>query len=143
MKPPQFLVGALWLSALLPILFFGCAKPAAKVDVSAQIAALKSADKDARINACVELAKGGPKAVSAVPALIPLLKDADGEVRRLASYALMEIGPEAKAAIPGIREHLNDPDRLVALQAINTLRAIDPTAKDLRAPPNVMTEAKP
>ena len=143
MKKPSFRLMAILLSSLVPIFFLGCAKPGEKVDVSAQIAALKSADKDTRVNACVELAKAGPKAASAVPALIPLLKDADAEVRKISSYALYEIGPEAKAAIPAVKEQLNDPDRFVVSQAINTLRAIDPTAKDLPTPPNVTTGVKP
>ena len=37
--------------------------------------ALKSEDKEARINACVELAKAGSKAAPAVQALIGVLKD--------------------------------------------------------------------
>jgi len=132
------------LGFLISSLFVGCGqKPEAKVDISAQIAGLKSPDKDTRINACVEIAKAGPNAASAVPTLIPLLKDADAEVRKLASYALYEIGPAAKAAISAVREHLNDPDRYVAAQAVNTLRAIDPTAADLKPLPNVMTGNKP
>lgn len=135
------------LAMLLTLVTFGlvsgCGKKEEKVDVSAHTQALKSADKDARVNACVELAKAGPKAVSAVPDLIPLLKDSDSEVRRLAAYAIMEIGPQAKAAISPIRELMNDRDFAVAQQALNTLRAIDPTAKDLQAPPNVTTGPKP
>ena len=135
------------LAMLLTLVAFGlvsgCGSKEEKVDVSSQTQALKSADKDARVNACIELAKAGPKAAPAVPALIPLLKDSDAEVRRLAAYAIMEIGPDAKAAIAPIRELMSDRDFTVAQQALNTLRAIDPTAKDLKAPPNAMTGGKP
>ena len=143
MKKPQFRVFAVLLSAFLPFFFLGCSKPADKVDVSAQTTALKSADRDARVNACIELAKAGPKAAPAVSALIPVLKDPDAEVRRLAAYALMEIGEAAKAAAPTVKEMLNDPDQLAVRQAINTLRAIDPTAKDLPGVPNVSQGPKP
>lgn len=142
MKTSHRIVLAFFCTVFLPCFFFGCAKTD-HVDVSAQTKALSSADRDARVNACIELAKAGPKAASAVTALIPILKDQDAEIRRLAAYALMEIGPDAKAAIAGVREQLNDPDRQVALQAVNTLRAIDPTAKDLKPPPNVTTGVKP
>ncbi len=129
------------LITILALLFAGflaaCAAKEQSVDVSATTQALKSADKDTRVNACVELAKAGAKAAPAVPDLIPLLKDKDSEVKRLAAYALMEIGPGAKAAIAPLRELLNDPERAVALQAINSLRAIDPNAADIKPPPNV------
>ena len=74
-------------------------------------AALKSEDNDARINACVELAKAGPNAAPAIQSLIPLLKDNDPTVRRLAAYALGEIGPASKPALPALKEMLNDSDR--------------------------------
>lgn len=143
MKKPQFTLFAILLSGLVPIFFCGCAKPGDKVDVSTQTTGLKSADRDARVNACIELAKAGPKAAPAVSALIPVLKDPDAEVRRLAAYALMEIGEPAKAAAPTVKEMLNDPDQLVVRQAVNTLRAIDPTAKDLPNAPNVSQGVKP
>src|SRR5947207_15281491 len=81
--------------------FSGCSKEdpeAKKVNVSAMTEALKSPDKDTRVNGCIELAKTGPRAAPAVPALIPLLKDSDGLVRRLAAYALAQVGPQASAA---------------------------------------------
>jgi HEAT repeat protein len=130
------------LTVFLASLASSCSKKEA-VNVSAQTARLKSPDKDARINACVELAKAGPNAVSAVPDLIPVLKDQDAEVRRLAAYALYEIGEGAKAAIPAVKELMSDRDPAVVQQALNTLRAIDPAAKDLQAPPNVATGVKP
>lgn len=137
MKKPLSQFALIVLATVVVGVLSACSAKEEKVDVSTQTAALKSPDKDARVNACVELAKAGPKAVSAVPDLIPLLKDQDSEVRRLAAYAIMEIGPEAKAAIPGIKELLSDPKQDVALQAVNTLRIIDPTAKELKPPPNV------
>jgi HEAT repeat protein len=99
---------------------------AKKVDVSAMTATLKSDDKDARVNACIELAKAGPRSSPAVPALIPLLKDKDPEVRRLAAYALGQVGPQAKSALPALKELTADHDRGVVMQAVDSLRSIDP-----------------
>ena len=109
--------------------FVGCSKEdaeAKKVNVPAMIDALKGADKEARINACVELAKAGKRAKPAVQSLIPLLKDPDPVARRLAAYVLGEIGPEAKSALPEMKEMLNDSNREVVMQAVNSLRSIDP-----------------
>lgn len=97
-----------------------------KVNVSAMTAALQSPEKDAKINACIELAKAGERSAPAVSALIPLLKDTSPEVRRLAAYALGEIGPAASAAIPELKNLMADPDRDVVLQIVNTLRSVDP-----------------
>ena len=110
-------------------IFSGCSKESAeakKIDVSAMTQTLKSEDKDARANACVELAKAGPRAAPAVAALIPILKDDDPVLRRLAAYALGEIGPESRAALPALKELLNDSDRQVVMQVVNSLRSIDP-----------------
>lgn len=132
----SYLTLALLLSTSLT--FVSCSKePVADVNVPANIEGLKSADKDTRANACIELAKAGPASAPAVPALIPLLKDADPEIRRLAAYTLMEIGPAAKEAGPTLKQMMNDPDRTVVTQVLNTLRAIDPQSKDLPALPNV------
>ena len=114
----------------------GCSKEnadAKKVNVAAMTEALKGEDKDARINACVELAKAGPKAAPAVQALITVLKDTDPTVRRLAAYALGEIGPEAKSALPVLKELMSDSDRQVVMQVVNSLRSIDPkNSSDLK-----------
>ena len=107
----------------------GCSKEdaaAKKVNVPAMMAALKSDSKETRDDACVELAKAGPRAKAAVPLLIPLLKNKDHVSRRLAAYVLGEIGPEAKAALPALKEMLNDTDREVLKQVANSLRSIDP-----------------
>ena len=107
----------------------GCGKNE-EVNVSAQFHALKTGDRDTRYNACVDLARAGPGAASAVPDLLPLLKDPDAEIRRVAAYALTEIGPKARAAIPALKELLKDRDPFVAVQALNALRSIDPKSKD-------------
>jgi HEAT repeat protein len=117
------------LIAALTGIMASCSKEdveAKKVNVSAMTAALKSDDKDARVNACVELAKAGPRSASAVPALIPLLKDKEPEVRKLAAYALGQVGPEAKSALPALKELTADRDRGVTMQAVDSLRSIDP-----------------
>lgn len=105
---------------------------AAKVDIKAQLAALKSEDANARMEACVQLGEAGPKAVAAVPDLIEMLKDPNSEIRRLSAYALCMIGPEAKAAIPNLKELTGDPDQRVMMQAVNALNAIDVTGEKVK-----------
>src|SRR5438093_6692632 len=99
----------------------GCSKQdaeAKKVNVVAMTEALKSGDKEARVNACTELAKAGSLAAPAVPALVPVLKDPDPLVRQLAAYALYQIGPKASAAVPALKELLNDQNPDVATTAL-------------------------
>jgi HEAT repeat protein len=131
------------LSAVLMLLMVGCSggdgNSDAKVDVTAQIQELSKPDKDARMNASIELAKAGPKAAPAIDVLIPLLKDPESEVRRLAAYALGEIGPKAASAVPPLKELLKDSEMTVVQQAVNSLRNIDPKSVDVQLPPNVMT----
>ncbi len=107
-----------------------------KVDVSAQIAALKG-DNDAKAAALSELAAGGPNAAGAVKEIIPLLKSDDPVVRRLAAYALGQIGASAKEAVPGLTAMLQDPDGNAVTAAINALRAIDPSKAPAENIPNV------
>ena len=110
----------------------GCKKgggqAAAKVDIQAQLDALKSADKDTRMNGLVALATLKQGAAPAVPQLIEQLKDSDPDIRRLAAYALMEIGPQAKAALPQLNTMTQDPERSVVTQVVNSIRAIDTTS---------------
>jgi HEAT repeat protein len=121
----------------LPGLLLGCNKgggqgAGAKVDLKAQLDALKSPDSDTKQNALAQLATMKQGAVSAVPQLIEALKDPDPVVRRLAAYALMEIGPDAKAALPQLNSMMSDPDRTVVTQVVNTIRTLDTKAmKDL------------
>ena len=132
--PPLF-------ALLLPFFIGGCGRssgPNEKIDVQAQIQNLKSADADARANACVELAKAGPGAAGAVQPLIESLKDSDPLVRRLSAYVLGEIGPAAKDAIPVLKTMLTEPDRQLIAAVVIAIRAIDPNNnKDLQPPLNV------
>lgn len=124
---------------LLGLAAAGCSEgePAPKkVDVSAQIAALKG-DNDAKAAALSELAAGGPNAAGAVKEIIPLLKSDDPVVRRLAAYALGQIGAPAKEAVPGLTAMLQDPDGNAVTAAINALRAIDPSKAPAENIPNV------
>ncbi len=127
---------------LVPGFILGCKqKEDAKwgnknVDVQAAIQTLKGNDKQAQINALVDLAAA--KADSAVPVLREKLKDPDPEIRRLSAYALYEIGPKAAAALPDLKPMLGDPDPQVAIQVVNTLRAIDPKAVEGVEVKNVM-----
>src|SRR5438093_13348002 len=107
MKYLTTLFSAIAFSFVMGLSLSGCSKEdaeAKKVNVAAMTEALRSADKDARVNACVELAKAGPRAAPAVQALIPLLKDSDPDVRRLAAYALGDIGAASKPALPTLEE---------------------------------------
>jgi len=140
MKISIFALGLAFCGLLLAGLGAGCGggEPTAKVDVQAQIQNLKSEDAQKRVDACVELAKAGPDAASAVTSLIPVLKDSDALVRRLAAYALGQIGPKAKEAVPALKELMNDTDRDVLTATINAIRAIDAAAaSDVKPPPNV------
>lgn len=128
-------------AALLAIVLIGCSEEASaarKVDVKAQIAALKSDNADTRINACVELAKAGPRAESAVQPLIAASKDPNRDVRRLAAYALGQIGPAAKAALPTLKGMIDGTDREIDEQAANAINFIDPASPQQRVP-NVQT----
>lgn len=128
-------------SAILALTFSACSKEnpeAKKVDVPAMIQALKSDAKDTRVNACIELAKAGPRAEPAVQALIGALKDPNPLVRRLSAYALGEIGPKASAALPALKELLADSDPDVPSSAVNAMRSIDPKSIDVRVP-NIQT----
>jgi hypothetical protein len=108
-----------------------------KVDVSAQVAALKG-NGDAKANALSELAAGGANSAAATPQIIPLLKDEDPVVRRLAAYAIGQIGPAAKAALPDLKALLQDNDRNVVTAAVNAIRAVDPKNAPADAMPNTM-----
>jgi len=113
----------------------GCKpKESAAIDIAAATKGLKSAESDARVSACSEIAKAGPGAASAVPDLIPLLKDQEPLVRRLAAYALGQIGPKASAAIPALKEAENDADDSVAQNANIALRTIDPSTAKPKQP---------
>ena len=114
--------------------FAGCAQSGGdkNVNVSAMTADLKSADKEKRENACIELAKAGPNAAPAVDALIPLLKESDPLIRRLAAYALGQIGPKASKAIPALKPLLNDPDYNVQTTVVSSMRFIDAKAIDVK-----------
>ena len=107
-----------------------------KIDVSAQVAALKG-DNDAKAGALAELAAGGPNSAGAVKEIIPLLKSEDPVLRRLAAYALGQIGAPAKDAVPGLTAMLQDPDSNAVTAAINALRSIDPSKAPAENIPNV------
>jgi HEAT repeat protein len=130
---------ALVLALLVGALTSGCGEsgPAPKkVDVSAQVAALKG-DNDAKAAALSELAAGGPNAAAAVKDIIPLLKSEDPVLRRLAAYALGQIGAPAKDALPALTQMLQDPDSNAVTAAINAIREIDPSKAPAENIPNV------
>ena len=130
MKNLAMLFASIVFGLLIGLSLGGCSSKedadAKKVNVVSATESLKSEDKDVRMNACIELAKAGPRAASAVQSLITLLKDNDPDVRRLAAYALGEIGTASKPALPALKEMLSDPDRQIVMQVVNSLRSIDP-----------------
>ena len=136
---PRRLARSLALGLLIGVLPSGCGEsgPAAKkIDVSAQVAALKG-DNDSKAAALSELAAGGPNAAAAVKDIIPLLKSEDPVLRRLAAYALGQIGAPAKDALPGLTQMLQDPDSNAVTAAINAIREIDPSKAPAENIPNV------
>jgi len=140
MKAPLSMV-VLSAAALLALGLAGCSEEsstARKVNISAQVDALKSDNADTRINACVELAKAGTRSAPAIQPLIAALKDPNRDVRRLAAYALGEIGPAAKAAIPTLKTMLTGMDREIDNQVANSIAAIEPASSEARIP-NVQT----
>ena len=130
MRPKVAVLIPILTSLVLVAFLAGCNKKAAapKVDLSAQVAILKSGDTDAKVNALVELGKLEEGALPALDDLIALLKDPAPEVRRLSAYVMMQIGPKASRALPALEPLLQDPDRGVVLQVGTTMTKIDKEA---------------
>jgi HEAT repeat protein len=139
LKYLSFLV--VMLSAIAATSFLsGCGGPSKpKIDVTAQIEALKDPDESKKQDALTALSEAGPAAAPAVPTLIQTLKDPDPLSRRLAALALGNIGKPAASALPELKNLLTDNDRAVVMNAMNALRAIDPSSVDATNPPNVMS----
>ena len=119
----------------------GCGPSKPKVDVAAQLQALKSGDVNAKCDALAAIASAGPAAAAAVPQVMEELKNSDALVRRLAVLALGQIGaPAATPALPELRKLMEDGDRDVARNALNSVKAIDPKGPEAKSPnmPNVM-----
>ncbi len=137
----------LLLTTILAVLGFtvaglvaGCGPSKPKVDVAAQLQALKSTDVNAKCDALTAIASVGPAAAAAVPQVMEELKNSDALVRRLAALALGQIGaPAATPALPELRKLMDDGDRDVARNALNAVKAIDPKGPEAKSPnmPNV------
>jgi hypothetical protein len=72
------------------------------------IAALRSNDAEARLQATQVLARMGSDAKEAVPDLIRLLDDPDERIRKAATRTLGRIGPAAAEAVPALMKSLLD-----------------------------------
>jgi hypothetical protein len=72
------------------------------------IAALRSNDAEARLQATQVLARMGSDAKEAVPDLIRLLDDPDERIRKAATRTLGRIGPDAAEAVPALMKSLLD-----------------------------------
>jgi hypothetical protein len=70
------------------------------------IAALRSNDAEARLQATQVLARMGSDAKEAVPDLIRLLDDPDERIRKAATRTLGRIGPAAAEAVPALMKSL-------------------------------------
>jgi HEAT repeat protein len=70
------------------------------------IAALRSTDAEARLQATQVLARMGSDAKEAVPDLIRLLDDPDERIRKAATRTLGRIGPDASEAVPALMKSL-------------------------------------
>src|SRR5262245_23596156 len=78
-----------------------------KPELDKFLAALKSKDPAARLQAVVALADLGPAAAPAVPPLLELLRDKNEDLRLNAALALGKVG---KPAVAPLTEALQDPD---------------------------------
>ncbi len=110
-----------------------------KIDVNAQIEALKGTDAAKKQDALANLSQAGPAAAPAMPELIQALKDPDPLNRSLAAVALGGIGKPAASALPDLKNLLGDNDRTVMMNAMNAMRSIDPSSVDATNPPNTMS----
>ena len=127
------------LSLAVAGLVTGCSPSKPKVDIAAQLEALKSSDANVKSDALATIAEAGPAATAAVPQLIEELKNSNALVRRLAAYALGQIGaPAATVALPELRKLMDDGDRDVVRNALNAIKAIDPKSPEAKVQiPNV------
>jgi HEAT repeat protein len=137
MVPGSFSKWALALVATIILVGCGPKEEAPKVDVAAQVAALKG-DATAKADALVQLGLNGPRSAPAINDIVPLLKDDSANVRRLAVYALKEIGPAAKSTIPAIKELLQDSDMNVVTEVAGALQVLDPANSGGVAIPHTM-----
>jgi HEAT repeat protein len=114
----------------------GCGGGAAKVDIASAVQRLKGTDKDAKINALVELQLAKEAAFPALDTLIETLQDPDPNVQGNAVVAIGEIGPKAIKAVPALKKVMDSSQRENVTSAINAIRAIDPKAlpKDATVP---------
>ncbi len=125
------LIGFAWAAMLTGCGGGGAAKKP-KIDVSAQMTALKTAESGKKPDILVALAEAGADAAPAVPILTELLKDEDALNRRLAAYALGQIGPQAAPALPALRALVGDSDRAVMTSAFNAIKSIDPKGPEAK-----------
>ncbi len=139
LKMAWFLPVVLVSSAALFLTGCGSGSKTPKVDVNAQIEALKGTDAAKKQDALANLSQAGPAGAPAVPELIQALKDPEPLNRSLAAAALGSIGKPAAAALPDLKNLLGDSDRTVMMNAMNAMRNIDPSSVDTTNPPNTMT----
>jgi HEAT repeat protein len=133
----RVVAGILALVALVGLLA-GCGGSKSKVDLQAQLTALKGKDKNAQMDALTAIATMHEEGAPAVPSIIDLLKSPDPLMRSLAAYTLGQIGAPAAKALPALKGLLEDADRNVVSSAVNAIREIDPKALDSKVViPNV------
>ncbi len=72
--------------------------------------ALRSPDRQVKIQAADVLARMGSDAKPAVSDLVALLDDPDPEIRKVATRTLGRIGPDAAAAVPALMQSLLQPE---------------------------------
>jgi HEAT repeat protein len=119
----------IWITAFLGLLLSTVAVNAAEPTVAELIAAVKSADGPAKLQAIDSLALLGAKAAESIPALTEALQSTDAAVRAHAAQALGAMGEAAKPAVPDLIKLTSDPDPAVRREALEAMGWIHPEPK--------------
>ena len=109
------------------LVFASPARSAEQPSVGELVAATKSTDEEARVEAIRGLGKRRDPAT--IDALIVLLDDESPQVRGHAAWALGQIGPPAKSAAEGLAKLFGDSHQGVRRQAVQAMISIRPGPK--------------
>lgn len=116
------------LTAIACGVFFATAV-VAQENVSELARQLESSDVQARIDACQELARLGPKAEAAVSQLVAAVESSHPQLQRNAALALAELGTAAAPAVTALAANLSNTDADVRAYSAYALGSIGPAAR--------------